>query len=142
MARGDTPAGKPPKRGANDPLPPAPQSWDERLVDALAARRGEVGGVLLFLLSIITLLALTGLTQAGWLGWWTRLLRQLFGWGTFVVCLFLAAVGLRVALGRVRRLFGLGAGRITGLVILVVTLMALSHLIGGYTLADAFAGRG
>jgi len=144
MARAEPPAEKPAKRRAADPAPaPAPpQSWDERLVDGVIARRGEVGGVLLFLLSLITLLALAGLTQAGWLGWWTRLLRQVFGWGAFAVCVFLGAAGLRVALGRVRRLFGLGAGRIAGLVILVVTLMALSHLIGGYSLADAFAGRG
>ena len=142
MARGDPPASKPPKRGANEPPPPAPQSWDERLIDGLAARRLEVGGVLLFLLAVITLLALIDLTNAGWLAWWTRLLRQVFGWGAFAVCLFLAAVGLRVALGRVRRLFGLSTGRITGLVILVVVLMALSHLVGGYSLADAFAGRG
>ena len=66
-----------------------------------------VGGVLLFLLAVITLLALIDLTNAGWLAWWTRLLRQVFGWGAFAVCLFLAAVGLRVALGRVRRLLSL-----------------------------------
>ena len=73
---------------------------------------------------LITLLALVGLTQTGWLGWWTRLLRQVFGWGALAVCMFLGAVGLRVALGRVHRLFGLGAGRIAGLVILIVTFMA------------------
>ena len=144
MARAEPPAEKPAKRRAADPspVPPPPQSWDERLVDGVVARRREVGGVLLFLLALITLLALVGLTQAGWLGWWTRLLRQVFGWGALAVCVFLGAVGLRVALGRVRRLFGLGAGPIAGLVILIVTLMALSHLIGGYSLADAFAGQG
>ena len=143
MARAEPPAEKPAKRRTADPAPPPPpQSWDERLVDGVVAHRREVGGVLLFLLAAITFLALIGLTQAGWLGWWTRLLRQVFGWGALAVCVFFAAVGLRVALGRVRRLFGLGAGRIAGLVILVVTLMAFSHLIGGYSLADAFAGRG
>ena len=144
MARAEPPADKPTKRRAADPTPPPPppQSWDERLVDSVVARRREVGGILLFLLALITLLALAGLPGAAWLGWWTRLLRQVFGWGAFVVCLFLGAVGLRVALGRVRRLFGLSAGRIAGLVIVVVTFMALSHLIGGYSLADAFAGRG
>ncbi len=143
MARAEPPTEKPAKRRAADPTPPPPpQSWDERLVDGVVARRREVGGVLLFLLALITLLALVGLTQTGWLGWWTRLLRQVFGWGALAVCMFLGAVGLRVALGRVHRLFGLGAGRIAGLVILIVTFMALSHLIGGYSLADAFAGRG
>ena len=143
MARAEPPADKPKRRAADPaPPPPPPQSWDERLVDGVVARRREVGGVLLFLLALITLLALAGLTQAGWLGWWTRLLRQIFGWGAFVVCVFLGAVGLRLALGRVRRLFGLGAGRISCLVILIVTLLALSHLSGGFTLADAFAGRG
>ncbi len=126
MARAEPPTEKPAKRRAADPTPPPPpQSWDERLVDGVVARRREVGGVLLFLLALITLLALVGLTQTGWLGWWTRLLRQGFCWGALGVCMFLRAVGLRVAVGRVPPPFGLGAGRLAGPVLLIGTFLAL-----------------
>lgn len=143
MARSTPPAGKPPaKKATAPPAEPAPLSWDERLVDAVIARRREVAGVLLFLFAILTVLALAGLNQVGWLGWWTRLLRQVLGWGAYPAALFLAALGLHVALGRSERPYRLQPSQIVGLVILVVTVLALSHLAGTYSLPDAFAGRG
>ena len=143
MARSDSPSDKAAKKGSADP--PAEESrrsWDERLVDGVTARRREVGGILLFLFSVITLLALTGLTQAGWLGWWTRLLRQIWGWGAYPVALCLGAVGLFIALGRIERPFKPQPAQVAGLVLLVLTLLALTHLFAGYTLPDAFAGQG
>ncbi|MCW5862175.1 MAG: DNA translocase FtsK 4TM domain-containing protein [Anaerolineae bacterium] len=142
MPRAEPPADKPAKPRAGETPAPEPRSWDERLIDGLAVRRREVAGVLLFLLATITLLALAGLTQAGWLTWWTRLLRQIFGWGAYGVAVFIAALGVYVTLGRERLPPLPSAGRVAGLVVLIVTLMAASHLIGGYSLADAFAGRG
>lgn len=142
MARAEPPAEKPAKARPGDAPEPTAQSWDERLIDSVGVHRREVSGILLILLALVTLLALSGLTQGGLLGGWTRLLRQIFGWGAFAVCLFLAALGFHLALSRVRSLARPDSGRIIGLEILVVTLMALSHLIGDYTLSDAFAGRG
>ena len=145
MARSGSPTGKPPAKRAPKPPPPPEEparSWDERLVDEVVARRREVAGVLLFLLATITLLALAGLTQAGWLVWWTRLLRQLFGWGAFIICPAVAAIGVGIALGRLGRLIALQPGQLFGIGLVVVCLMALSHLAGGYSLPDAFAGRG
>ncbi len=142
MTRAEPPADKPAKPRADETPPPDPRSWDERLIDGLAVRRREVGGVLLFLLAIITLLALAGLTQAGWLDWWTRLLRQIFGWGAYGVAVLLAVLGTYITLGRQRLPPLPAAGRVAGLIVLIVTLMAASHLIGRYSLTDAFAGRG
>ncbi len=143
MARSGSSSGKPAKKGAGEPPESnAPQSWDERLVDEVVVRRREVAGLLLFLLAAITLLALAGLTQTGWLAWWTRLLRQLFGWGAYAVSLTLAGVGLYLAVGRVVRPIRLRSSQIAGLELLVVVFMALGHLAGGYSLNDAFAGRG
>ena len=143
MARSDSPSDKAAKKGpADPPAEESRRSWDERLVDGVTARRREVGGILLFLFSVITLLALTGLTQAGWLGWWTRLLRQIWGWGAYPVALSLGAAGLFIALGRIERPFKLQPAQVAGLVILVLTLLALTHLFAGYTLPDAFAGQG
>jgi len=143
MARSGSSSGKPAKRDADEPPESAaPESWDERLVDEVVARRREVAGLLLFLLAAVTLLALAGLTQTGWLAWWTRLLRQLFGWGAYAVSLTLGGVGLYLAVGRVVRPIRLRSSQIVGLELLVVIFMALGHLAGGYSLNDAFAGRG
>ena len=141
MARTGSPSGRPPKKRPDPPVEPAPLSWDERLVDGLAARRREVAGVLLILLSLITLLALAGLADLGWLAWWTRLLRQIFGWGAFIVALLIAAGGTRLLLGPLARV-NLSPSKVLGVGIIIVAVMGISHLAGGYSLRDAFAGRG
>ncbi len=114
MARSGSPSDRPPRKRATKP-DETPISWDERLVDALIVRRREVAGVLLILFALTTLLALTGLTQAGWLTWWTRLLRQIFGWGAFVLCLASVAVGTHLIVGRLKRSYPVQPSQIFGL---------------------------
>ncbi len=80
------------KKKGSTPTPPPP-SWDERLVDDVVSWRREIAGLMLFILGVVTLLALAGLTQAAWLVWWTSLLRQILGWGAFVIALVVAAGG-------------------------------------------------
>lgn len=119
-----------------------PISWDERMVDAFIARRRELSGVLLVLLALITLIALTGLAQAGWLSWWPRLLRQIFGWGAFVIGVAIAATGAHLLVGRLAQAYPVRPAQLFGFSILALVFMGLGHLAGGFTLRDAFAGRG
>jgi len=142
MARSDPSSDSPPKKRAARPAESAPISWDERLVDELIVRRREIAGLLLILLALVTLFTLAGLTQAGWLTWWTQLLRQIFGWGAFIICLVLAAVGVHLLVGRLTRAYPVQPSQVLGLGILVIAFMGLGHLAGGFTLRDAFAGRG
>jgi S-DNA-T family DNA segregation ATPase FtsK/SpoIIIE len=142
MARPDSSSGKPAGKQAQKPEQPSAITWDERLVDMALARRREVGGALLFLFAVISLLVLAGVTQAGWLAWWPRLLRQIFGWGAYVVCLSLAAIGLYLIVGRLESRLRVQPAHIVGAGILIVAALGLSHLAGGFTLRDAFAGRG
>ncbi len=135
-------ADKPPAKGTSEPEAPSPQSWDERLVDEIMSRRREVGGLFLLLFALISLLALAGLSQAGILHWWTRLLRQIFGWGAFFICLGLAAGGLHLLLSGLGRSFHVAPTKLVGISLLVVTAMGLGHLAGGYSLIDASVGRG
>jgi S-DNA-T family DNA segregation ATPase FtsK/SpoIIIE len=141
MGRTGSPSAKPPKKGAGAPEESAPTSWDERLIDGLAARRREVAGFLLILFAVITLLALTGVAEMAWLAWWTRLLRQIFGWGAYIITLLIAAAGVRLLLGPLDRL-RLPPSKVLGVGIIIVAVMGISHLAGGYSLRDAFAGRG
>lgn len=142
MARSGSSSEKPPGKRAGKPDESAPITWDERLVEAMLARRREIGGILLLLFALISLLALAGLTQSSLLGWWTRLLRQIFGWGAFVVSIALAIAGLRLALGRFDRAIHIEPARVVGVIILIVVALGLGHLAGGYSLRDAFIGRG
>jgi DNA segregation ATPase FtsK/SpoIIIE, S-DNA-T family len=142
MARQKPPSGQNTTKREKDPPVQVPETWDEHLVDGVLSYRFELAGILLFLLAIVTFLALLGLTQAGWLVWWTRLLRQLLGWGAFVTCLLIAAGGIYLVLRRVEKPFHIRASQVLGFVLIVITLMALSHLIRQLSLADAFAGNG
>lgn len=129
------------KKKKATPDPPAP-SWDERLVDDLVSRRREIAGLMLFLLGLVTLLALAGLTQAGWLVWWTRLLRQILGWGAIVIAILVAAGGLHLILKRVGPLYEIQPQQIIGAELLLFLILAFSHLLADLTLSDALAGRG
>lgn len=142
MARSQPSAGKPPKKGEESPPEAGPLSWDEHLADEILKRRREVGGLLLLLFATISLLALLGISQAGLLQWWTRLLRQIFGWGAIVLSLALAALGLRLIIGTWGNRFRVDPGKLAGAGILVVMAMGLTHLAGGYSLIDALDGRG
>jgi DNA segregation ATPase FtsK/SpoIIIE, S-DNA-T family len=142
MASQKPPAGENATKRRKDPPPPVPETWDEHLVDGVLSYRFELAGIFLFLLAIVTLLALLGLTQADWLVWWTRLLRELLGWGAYVACILVAAGGIHLALRRVEKPYNFRASQVIGLELAVITLMGLSHLIRGLSLADAFAGKG
>ncbi len=131
----------PKKKGAPPPGPPPP-TWDERLVDSLLARRREVAGLLLFVLALVTLLALAGLNETAWLAWWTRLLRQVFGWGAVVVVIIAGAAGAHLALGPARRPYHIHPTQLIGFEVVLVVLLAASHLVGSMTLPDALQGRG
>ncbi|HRN68106.1 MAG TPA: DNA translocase FtsK [Promineifilum sp.] len=147
MARSQPPAEKPPRKGntrkpGNPPEETGPVSWDERLADEILNRRREIGGVFFLLFAGVSLLALFDLSQASLLQWWTRLLRQIFGWGAIVICLAMAVLGLRLIAGTLWGRIQVEPTRVAGAGILVIIAMGLAHLVGGYSLVDAVAGRG
>jgi DNA segregation ATPase FtsK/SpoIIIE, S-DNA-T family len=121
---------------------PPPPTWDERLINALLPWRKEIGGLLLFLLAVITLLALPGFTQANWLGWWTSLLRQAFGWGAYPLCLSAAAGGLHVALGRVERPYHITPAQVIGFELILLASLPLSYQLTNADITAAYAGQG
>ncbi len=122
--------------------PPPPPTWDEKFINSLIPWRVEIAGVALFLLAMVTLLALPGLTAAGWLTWWTRLLRQIFGWGAYPLFFILAAVGLHVALRKVKRPYQVRPSQVIGVELLLMTALPLSHIFTSADLSDAYRGLG
>lgn len=129
------------KRPSSSSTPP-PTTWDERLVNGALAHRREISGIILFLFALLTLLALIGLTETGWLGWWTRFLRQLLGWGAFALCFLLAGIGMQMSLREADRPLPIRPPQVIGLEIALIASLALTRLISGSTLAEAFLGRG
>ncbi|MCA9876090.1 MAG: DNA translocase FtsK 4TM domain-containing protein, partial [Anaerolineales bacterium] len=124
----------------SEPVPPP--TWDERFINSLIPWRVEIAGGALCLFALITLLALPGLTEAAWSGWWTSLLRQVFGWGAYPLFFILAAVGLHLAIRKVKRPYHFQASQVVGLELLLITALPLSHLLTNSNLSDAYRGLG
>ncbi len=124
--------------------PPAPSqtTWDERVINSLLPWRLEIAGLGIFLFSVITLLALPGWTAAGWLRSWASILKQVFGWGAYPLCLSAAGGGLHLSLRTVQRPYRIRATQVVGFELILLTLLPLSHLFSGATLATAHTGKG
>ncbi|MFN2138925.1 MAG: DNA translocase FtsK [Candidatus Promineifilaceae bacterium] len=122
--------------------PPTPVTWDEKVISKMMPYRVEIAGILVFLLAIITILALLGITNSGWLGWWTSLLNQTFGWGAYALGLMAAAAGIHIALRKVDRPYEVRPAQVIGLELILLTALALSHQWSGSDLIGAYEGKG
>jgi DNA segregation ATPase FtsK/SpoIIIE, S-DNA-T family len=117
-------------------------TWDDILITRLLPWRVEIAGLALFLLATLTFLGLLGLADGSWVAGWSRLLRQLAGWGAFPLCLSLAVTGLHVALRRLERPYRVWPGQVIGFELVLLAALPLSHLLWGGNLASALAGGG
>lgn len=118
------------------------QTWDERLIRSLTPWKRELAGLLLFIFSVVTLLGLLNLTSPGLIEPWTKLLRQLAGWGAFPLCLIAAVAGLDIALRRFDLPVKLRPSQIIGLEVILIVALSISHLFFGGGLAGAQKGQG
>lgn len=107
-------------------------------------RKLDVLGVFLALLGLLSLLSLLSGSNGSVTGWWVNFLRQAAGWGSFILPLALLGIGLWLVLRNIDRLPLLSAERVTGVVLLLVNLLAWLHLFsgGGWELAAAGKGGG
>jgi DNA segregation ATPase FtsK/SpoIIIE, S-DNA-T family len=129
-------------RSKNKPDTAVRPTWDDILIDRLLPWRIEMAGLALFLIAVLTLIGALGPADSGGLGGWSRLMRQLAGWGVFPLCLSLAVTGLHVALRRVPRPYHVWPGQVIGFELILLATLPLSHLLWGGNLATALAGRG
>ncbi|MFN2134721.1 MAG: DNA translocase FtsK 4TM domain-containing protein [Candidatus Promineifilaceae bacterium] len=122
--------------------PPPPTTWDEKVINKLMPYRIEIAGIAIFILAVVTLLALLGITESSWLGWWTSLLDQTFGWGALALSVMVAAIGIHISLRKVDRPYHVRPSQVIGLELILLTALALSHQLTGTTLNDAYQGKG
>jgi S-DNA-T family DNA segregation ATPase FtsK/SpoIIIE len=100
-------------------------------------------GVLLVSLSVLTFLGFLGHTSGILIDWWCGLLLRGLGWGSYVVVLAAAALGVLSLLGRVSDLDLVPWRIIVGAEIVFVALIGLMHLLfaGDDPWGAAQAGR-
>lgn len=109
-----------------------------------AERKLDVLGVFLALLGLLSLLSLLSGSNGSVTGWWVNFLQKAAGWGSFILPLALLGIGLWLVLRNIDRLPLLSAERVTGVLLLLVNLLAWLHLFsgGGWELAAAGKGGG
>jgi S-DNA-T family DNA segregation ATPase FtsK/SpoIIIE len=104
--------------------------------------RLEMAGIMMIVVAVVTVLAMLNLTQSDWLGWWTSLLDQTFGWGVYALCVLLAGLGIHLILRKIDKPYEIRPAQVIGFELLLLTAMALSHQLTSSTLQDAYQGRG
>ena len=99
------------------------QSWRPEL----GPLQREVIGLGLLLLTALTLLGLLRISSGAFVEWWASALRQVFGWGAYLVTLGVGLVGLRLLWRDLREALPIGPTTLIGLELLLVVLLAASH---------------
>ncbi len=118
----------------------------ERALPAAAKALYQRGilGVLLLSLAIVTLIGLPQEESGFLIDWWSGLLQRLLGWGSYVVTLLLAALGVMILIGKMPVRDQVPWRIVIGVEIIFLALLSLTHiLVGGPDLWQAAAdGRG
>ncbi len=89
----------------------------------------DILGWSLAILAVLTTLSMVSAEQGVLTQWWITLLRQVFGWGRFIVPVFLGAVGLWLVLRRFGdRLPTPGPGQLVGVVLGFFVVLTTLHV--------------
>ena len=107
---------------------PVQRTLDEWLVEVAAPWRVEIVAALVVVLGVGTLAALAGAPLGAPGEIWTRVLRQMLGWGSWIAGLSLVAGGLHVILRRIGRAWPVHALQVIGFEIAFAASLALTHL--------------
>ncbi len=143
--------GRPAARSSRGPgRPPGSRSRARRtaparpLITLSPERKLDLIGAVLALVGLLTLLSLVSASRGGLMGAWIGFLNQAAGWGSFALPLALILVGAWLVLRKIDRLPIPSAGRIAGVVLFYLGLLAALHLLGGggWELASRGAGGG
>lgn len=96
---------------------------------SLDPRQREILGLLLLALGVLTLLSLLNITPGTVSGWWAGFLRQLFGWGAYLVALALGAGGVVLLAHNLQPGNIIGWKMVIGLELVFLAGLALVHLL-------------
>lgn len=101
----------------------------------------DILAVFLFALSFISLIGLVGLSEGSFITPWAALLRKGFGWGAWLLVVFLALTGLMVLRRSHPLVPNLSLGRVIALEGFAFTILALLAIASGMSLEAAETGK-
>ena len=107
-----------------------------------SALQSDIAGVLLVAVGGVTLLTLLSVTRGALSEAWLRLLRQVFGWGTYLVAPGMVAAGVLLMWDDLRARWKITPRAIFGLELLFVALLGLAHRLAGWEDALQLAQQG
>ena len=105
---------------------PAYLSWWENLS---AERKLDVVGAIMSVAGLLILLVLFSAQRSALTGNMIRVLRQLIGWGVYILPVALIAMGLWLILRRIEKLPPLSLERATGIILFFVWVLVAMHSI-------------
>jgi len=123
----------------------APQPHQPTLWESLSPERKlDILGGILALLGLISLLSLLSPKQGALTGAWVMMIKQVAGWGAFVLPIALLVIGLWLVLRHIERLPLPSVERAAGVALLYLNLLAWMHILAPGTdpWAIAKAGQG
>ncbi len=118
-----------------------PPTWDEKLIRALLPYRIEMLGLIAAFFGALILLNLPASSDSAF-GWVSQKLRQLAGWGSYVITIGLLFGGLYLLFRRIDRRIKITAGQIIGVELIMMALLPLTHWSLGIRMPQALAGEG
>lgn len=136
-----------PRRTSTRKQKPRESLWQRLTLD----QKLDLLGWILFPLALLTILSLVSAQQGVLTEWWISILAQLFGWGMYVVPLFLGAVGLWLILRRFEdriptpdpeQIVGVSMGYFVALATLHFIVSTMQPQVNLYSLGEAGLGGG
>ena len=101
---------------------------------------GDLFGILLVVLALLSFLGLTNLTRGLLIDSWVRLLVQGFGWGSYLLILFVLYVGVLVLFRRIEKFPRLNLSRLLELELAIFSVITLLAIFGSFSLERAESG--
>jgi S-DNA-T family DNA segregation ATPase FtsK/SpoIIIE len=101
---------------------------------------GDLFGILLLVLALLSFLGVTGLTRGLLIDNWVELLVRGFGWGSYLLILFVLYVGVLVLFRRMEKFPRLNLSRLFDLELAIFSVIALLAISGSFSLERAENG--
>jgi len=93
----------------------------------LGGLRPEAVGLVLLLVAALTILGLSRISSGAILEWWATTLRQIFGWGAYLIAVGIAVVGVRLLWTDLDQWVPFNTATVVGLELLALIVLTVSH---------------
>ena len=92
-------------------------------------RKLDIAGVILAMIGLLTMLSLLSSTNSSFIGAWVSAVKQVFGWGLFILPIILIALGLWLILRDFERVPRFSLARVAGFLLIFLNLLVILHIL-------------